>query len=136
MELIISLVMLALTYYIGNLIEMNHYQSIKERERMYINLPIVTGKNFLPSNVHIIQSELVYGNIVISIDYFKRFLALLRNIVGGEVSSYETLVDRARREAILRMKERASGAGIILNFRIETSMIGQSANKKGKVGSV
>ncbi|MCI5128213.1 MAG: hypothetical protein D3907_06860, partial [Candidatus Electrothrix sp. AUS3] len=33
--------------------------------------------------------------------YFKRIVAGLRNIFGGNVQSYETLVDRARREAVI-----------------------------------
>jgi uncharacterized protein YbjQ (UPF0145 family) len=78
----------------------------------------------------------VQGSAVISIDYFKRMLAALRNIVGGEVKSYETLVDRARREATLRMKEMAWDADIILNLRIETSAIGNSANRRKAVGSI
>jgi uncharacterized protein YbjQ (UPF0145 family) len=81
---------------------------------------------------------LVHGSAVISIDYFKRLLATLRNIVGGNVKSYESLVDRARREAILRMKEQAlaKGARMIVNLRLETSTIGNSANRKGSIGSV
>ena len=76
------------------------------------------------------------GSAVISIDYFKRILAGLRNIVGGEVKSYETLVDRARREATLRMKEMAWDADIILNLRIEISAIGNSANNRKAIGSI
>ena len=70
------------------------------------------------------------GNAVISIDYFKRMLAGFINLLGGQVRSYETLVDRARREAILRMKQNADGADIILNVRVETSAIGESTGKK------
>lgn len=78
---------------------------------------------------------MVYGNAVISIDYFKRFLAGLRNILGGTVKSYESLIDRARREAVLRMKAMAGDAAVIVNMRIETSNIGMTAGKKG-MGSV
>jgi uncharacterized protein YbjQ (UPF0145 family) len=48
------------------------------------------------------------------------------------------LVDRARREAILRMKQQARnlGAGMIINMRLETSTIGRSANKKKRIGSI
>ncbi|MFT6733724.1 MAG: hypothetical protein ACJAS9_001914 [Polaribacter sp.] len=48
-------------------------------------------------------------------DYFKRFLAGLRNIFGGRVVTYESLVDRARREAILRMKEKCPAAPSLIN---------------------
>ncbi|MBN1384882.1 MAG: heavy metal-binding domain-containing protein [Elusimicrobia bacterium] len=135
-QLIIPVVLIALGYFAGTIAESRHYTSIKERENKFLNLPAVTIKNVLSKNAGIEKAELVYGSVVVSLDYFKRFLAALRNIVGGEVSSYETLIDRARREAILRMKEMAVGADIILNLRIETSSISQSANKRNAVGSI
>ncbi|MDF3037266.1 MAG: hypothetical protein K0S28_2540, partial [Paucimonas sp.] len=55
-------------------------------------------------------------------------------IVGGPVQSYETLLDRARREAILRMKESCPDADQIINLRIETSSISEGA--KNTVSSV
>jgi uncharacterized protein YbjQ (UPF0145 family) len=84
------------------------------------------------------ESFLVQGSAVISIDYFKRLLAVLRNIFGGRVKAYESLVDRARREATLRLKEQAlaRGADMVINLRLETSAIGNSANRKKQVGSV
>ena len=63
-------------------------------------------------------------------------LASLRNIFGGKVAAYESLVDRARREAVLRMKEKAPNADIVLNTRIETSTIGRSANSRRSIGSI
>ena len=47
----------------------------------------------------------------------------LRNIFGGEVRSLETLLDRARREAVLRLKESCPDADIIVNLRLDTSSI-------------
>ncbi|CAM5220825.1 hypothetical protein ALON55S_03865 [Alishewanella longhuensis] len=80
------------------------------------------------------KAELVCGSVVISIDYFKRLLAMLRSIVGGPVASYETLLDRARREALLRMKEQCTGAVQIINIRVETSSIHNAAGNG--IGSV
>ncbi len=136
MELILLIVLIALGYFAGSMAESKHYKSIKERERRFLKLPAVTIKNALDKNATIERAHLVSGSVVISLDYFKRILAGLRNIFGGEISSYETLIDRARREAILRMKERSKGASIILNVRIETSSIGQSANQRKTVGSI
>jgi uncharacterized protein YbjQ (UPF0145 family) len=84
------------------------------------------------------ESFLVQGSAVISIDYFKRLLAVLRNIFGGRIKAYESLVDRARREATLRLKEQAlaRGADMVVNLRLETAAIGNSANRKNRVGSV
>ena len=61
----------------------------------------------------------------------------MRNIVGGRIKSYESLLDRGRREAILRMKKAAAelDADVILNLRFETSGIGQVTRKKGSIGS-
>ena len=135
-ELIMFLALIVLGYTAGTIAERNHYKSIKLREREFLARPAVTIRNALPAGARIERARLVSGNVVISIDYFKRFLAGLRNLFGGEVISYVTLIDRARREAILRMKEQAKGANIILNMRIETSAIGQSANNRQSIGSI
>lgn len=136
MELIIVIALIALGYIAGTIAESKHYQSIKNRERKFLRLPAVTIKNALDEKAEIENAHLVSGSVVISLDYFKRALAGLKNLFGGEITSYETLIDRARREAILRMKELAKGADIILNVRIETSSIGQSANQRKTIGSI
>lgn len=136
-DLIIFLVMILLGYGAGSWSEKRHYHSIIEREDRLLILPVVTGREgFAAESVE--AGYLVTGSAVISIDYFKRLLAILRNIFGGPVKSYESLIDRARREAILRMKEtaRQKGADIVINMRLETSAIGSSANKKRQVGSI
>lgn len=123
-------------YFVGSLNEKKHYRSIEQREKEYIVLPAVSMKNTDWKDEQIAQAELVIGSVVLSNDHFKRFLASFRNIFGGRVKSYETLLDRARREAVLRMKEASQGASIIVNVRLETSTIGNSANRKGYVGSI
>ena len=71
--------------------------------------------------------------MVIASDYFKTFTAGLINIFGGRVTPFESLVDRARREALLRMKEQASqtGASIVFNVKLETTRIAT-----GRLGAV
>ncbi len=136
-DLLIFGFLIMLGYVAGSIAEKRHYTSIREREEELVELPVVSMRNVYPDS-EVRDSGLVMGSAVISIDYFKRFLAILRNLFGGRVQSYESLVDRARREAILRMKEKAleNNADIIINFRLETSAIGKSANRKGQVGSV
>jgi uncharacterized protein YbjQ (UPF0145 family) len=135
-NLIILVCLIALGYFAGHIAEKRHYESIKKRESDFINLPAVTfAKNAAPEG-EIDSCMLVHGSVVVSIDYFKRILAALRNVFGGEVAAYESLVDRARREAILRMKEMSREADIIVNVRIETSSIGKSANRNKSLGSV
>ena len=131
----IILLPIALGYFFGRYAENKHYKSILERESKFRKLPTSNWKIPLPMQGNIVEARLVMGSVVISIDYFKRLLAGLRNVFGGRVRSYETLVDRARREAILRMKEECPGASQIINVRIETSSISQNASK-GTIGSV
>ncbi|PIP20827.1 MAG: hypothetical protein COX40_02660 [Candidatus Omnitrophica bacterium CG23_combo_of_CG06-09_8_20_14_all_40_11] len=102
---------------------------MKEREAKFLYLPVVSSENLLEEKV-VNEARLVYGNAVISTDYFKSILAGLRNLLGGEVSAFETLLDRARREAILRLKEKAQGADIILNLRVETCRISQTGSSE------
>jgi len=122
-DLIQFLILFGIGYFIGTRVEKAHYNSIKSRETIYLSLPAVNTKNLIDKDKEIEKGELVSGSVVISADFFKLIVAGLRNILGGEVTSYETLVDRGRREAILRMKEKARDADLILNTRMETCQI-------------
>ncbi|WP_447968563.1 YbjQ family protein [Nitrospira sp. M1] len=126
--------LLALGYIFGRIAETRHYQSIQKRERAFLSLPTTSSKRPMANLGPISDARLVHGNVVISVDYFKRFLATLRNIFGGTVQAYETLLDRARREAILRLKESCPDAGQIINLRVETSSISKGDSER--IGSV
>ena len=134
-QLIIFMILVAVGYTAGTMAEKKHYKSIEAREDALIDMPAVTFKKAPVAETNVLKAEMVSGNAVIAVDYFKQFLAGLRNIFGGNVKSYESLIDRARREAILRMKESAGNASMIINVRIETSTIGKS-NRKQKSTSV
>ncbi len=57
----------------------------------------------------------------------------LRSLFGGRLIGYETLLDRARREAVLRMKQQAAdrGAHLVVNVLFETSTLNQ--NQRGSI---
>jgi uncharacterized protein YbjQ (UPF0145 family) len=128
----ITLVLLVGTYLIGSRAERKHFQEILSREARNRKLPVTTFES-LPDGWKADRVGLVAGSVVISVDYFKRFVAGLRGLVGGRITSYEPLLDRARREAMLRMIESARAAGFdaIVNVRIETSRIA-NARSDGK----
>jgi len=136
-DLIIFLILLGSGYAFGYLAEKTHYRSIIKREAETLTLPCTTLKKPL-SQDNPCEAALVTGSVVISVDFFKRFLAGLRNMFGGRIKSYESLLDRARREAILRMKESAikGGARSIINVRIETSSISKNSRGNQSIGSV
>ena len=126
----VALIVLAMTT--GTILERRHFRSIEQREETFADLPILTAKEY-PTDRPVSDARLVSGSVVVSIDHFKRFLASLRGLVGGEVRSYCSLLDRGRREALLRMKESARGADLLVNVRIETSSI--SKGRKNTLGS-
>ena len=129
--LILLVVPVLLGFFIGSSREKSHYESILKREKQFLELPAVPSKNVVETGREIVDAKLVTGGVVISVDAFKRILIGLRGFFGGRVSAYESLVDRARREAVLRMQEMAQGADLIINLRIETASVGQGASRGG-----
>lgn len=136
MEITIILSLLVLGYFLGKKEEKKHYKSIRKREEKLLGLPALNFKKPPCKEEEVASSILVTGSTVVAIDYFKRFMASLKILSGGQLTTYESLLDRARREAILRMKESAGNVDLIYNVRIETSSIGQGSTTKGGVGSV
>lgn len=129
-NLLVPLALLALGYLFGTLLENRHIRSLLEREKTFLSISMVTFDELDPDTnpefARYLRGQFVHGSVVVSVDYFKQFVAGLRNIFGGRVSSYETLLDRARREAILRLKEAAPDAISIANMRIETATLSGS----------
>ncbi|WP_462326229.1 YbjQ family protein [Desulfobaculum sp.] len=130
LDLLFLLALLAIGYAIGRSVERKHYASIERREEEQVAVPTFPSRHLTASDDDIRSAKVVYGSAVISVDFFKRFLAGLYAIIGGRVTSYEPLLDRARREAILRMKEQAQTADMIINVRVETSSISKGRSNK------
>jgi uncharacterized protein YbjQ (UPF0145 family) len=126
MELIVFLTLLTSGYIIGTKREKLHIQSLQRREERSKELPVLSTRKLSKDYQHV---QLFMGSVVIGQDYFKHFVTSIVNLVGGRVTSYETLLDRARREATLRMKEKALrwGAQEVTCIRIETSKMAQAA---------
>ena len=111
------------SYFIGTYREKKHLKNIVEREKLLVSLPALTMK--FAEDRPVVKTELVMGSVVIGGDFFKQVVAGLASLFGMRISVAEAMMDRARREAILRMKEKAVGADAILNVRIEGLKIGE-----------
>jgi uncharacterized protein YbjQ (UPF0145 family) len=133
-ELIIFGIFISVGYFVGSAREKAHLKYLDQREKELSGI-FVSNLKTLPPNWKARNAQLVGGTSVIATDYFKTFAASLRNIFGGRVRSMETLVERARRQATVRMLEeaQAAGANAVWNVRLETSTIG---NAKGKPSAV
>jgi len=124
-DLLLFVALLAAGYSVGRMKERRHYRSIRRRERELAGV-LAFAIRFPPDPQSPRECALVTGSVVVSSDYFKTFVASLRTLVGGRMSAYESLLDRARREAVLRMKADAArhGANLILNVKIESTNVG------------
>jgi uncharacterized protein YbjQ (UPF0145 family) len=128
----LPLIVLMVAYFIGSTIEKKHFAKIRKREEAMHGFPVVSFDT-MPDDWNASSSDLVSGSIVISLDYFKRVIAGLRGLIGGRIKTYEPLLERARREALLRMAEsaREQGFDAIFNVRLETSRLA-NATRDGK----
>ncbi len=138
LQIFVAGLFLVVAFLIGEVIERRHLKSIRKREQRWRRLPAVTLETLPdPPGWSTENSGLVTGHVVVSVDHFKRFVAGLRTIFGGRVRSYESLMDRARREAVLRAKKQAVERGYhaVVNLRLETSRLANARrNGKGTAG--
>lgn len=124
------ILILLITYIIGSVIEKMHFKKIISREIALIEKPLINSSNKDTFNNKKIKDIcLVSGEVVISGDYFKNYIASLKSLIGGKLTTFESLMDRAKREAILRMREKAINADIVVNVKIES--VNLSPSEKG-----
>ena len=131
-SLIVIAVLLAIGLIVGRTVERNHFRSLAQRESQLTGMLITQDKSYLePTNQ--LAPTMFTAEVVIASDPLKSFLSGWRNIFGGEMRSYVALVERARREALLRVVEQARGMGYnaICNVRLNTADIGGNVGRKG-----
>lgn len=133
MELLIQLGIVAILLIIGlvfgRMAEKRHFASLAKKEAELRDILVFTGKH-VPQDIQVARSELVCGSVVIAEDYFKRVAAAVKSLVGGRLTAYESLMDRGRREAVVRMKEQARrmGATMVFNVRFETASLAEGSS--------
>ncbi len=112
---------------IGWLTEQAHLRRLKAAEASLAHI-VVTNLKLPAAGMTVIPEPFVIGEVVIGSDYLKTALASLRGIIGGEVRSYQTLMERGRREALVRMMREADarGAKSVINVRIERAELGSA----------
>jgi uncharacterized protein YbjQ (UPF0145 family) len=123
--------LLILGYTIGGLVERRHFKQLDVREQELEHI-LVTDIRSLPAGCATQPFGLVDGEVVVASDYFKTFAAGLKKMIGGELRTYESLMARARREALIRVKEsaRRMGANTVVNVRFATSNIGSTGRRQ------
>lgn len=122
------LALLLVGYGAGRWQERRHYRSIRLRE-LSLRHVVALNTRYVPEGVDASGAQLVSGSVVISSDYFKTFVAGFRAFFGGRFRGYETLLERARREALLRLKQEAQalGATLVIGVRFQSTTIAGSS---------
>ncbi|MFW6189291.1 MAG: YbjQ family protein [Planctomycetota bacterium] len=130
------LVMLGLVA--GRIAERMHFRDLARRERAVADMLVTDIRSFPGGAEPESGAALVMGQAVIATDYLKTFLAGLRKIVGGEMRSYRSLMLRARREAVLRMLEKARDRGFdaVCNVRLNTAPVSGTRRTKAAMVEV
>ncbi len=108
---------------ICNVVQMVNPKIAKPGEILITNIESVPGAEIIE------HFGLVSGSTIRAKHAGKDILASLKNIIGGELTSYTQLLNESRQEAIKRMKSQARqlGANAIINVRFSTSSIAQGA---------
>jgi uncharacterized protein YbjQ (UPF0145 family) len=131
LQIIPFLILLTLGFTVGGFVERRHLRRLVAAESELADIMVTDLKTAPPgaSKAHV---GLVTGEVVIASDYFKTVVAKVKGLFGGELHTFQTLMDRARREALVRMVRRAKamGANRVYNVRFESSNIGAMRRKK------
>ncbi len=133
-DLIIVLSLLWLWYGFWSYAEKKHFKQIKQDESELKDIVVLWKTQALEMAKG--DTALYTWNIVLSSDYFKRFLAWFIHFFWGRMKVYESLLDRARRDTIVKVKKQAKANwfNAIANLRVETSSIAKW--NKWQVGSI
>jgi uncharacterized protein YbjQ (UPF0145 family) len=134
LNLWLLLALLLLGYGAGRWQERRHFRSIRLREEALRHI-VALNTRYVPEGVAATGAQLVTGGVVVSSDYFKTFVAGFRAFFGGRFRGYETLLERARREALLRLKEdaQAAGATLVIGVRFQSTTIAGSSTPSVEV---
>ena len=122
---LMPLFLILLGWIVGGARERQHIRDLDEFYRR--NRCLVTEiKGFPEGAGPQYGATLINAEVVVAEDYFKTIVAGLRQIFGGELKSYQTLMSRARREVTARLirEAEAQGHDAVCNIRIDFVRIG------------
>ena len=122
LKIAIFVVLFSIGWGVGRHIERKHFRELEQQEAR-LSYILMENSRFKTCDA---MGQLISSNVVISHDYFKYVIANIQNFFGGRLTSYESIVERARREAIVRLKLEAEkmGATTILGLRLSTTELG------------
>jgi uncharacterized protein YbjQ (UPF0145 family) len=106
----------------GRYNERKHLQQLDQEEKALAYITLDSQRFSEYATV----GQMISSNVVISHDYFKYVVSSIQNFFGGRLTAYETVLERARREAVIRLKKQAQqvGANHIAALRLSSTEMG------------
>ena len=122
LQIIIFAILFSVGFGFGRYNEGKHFRYLDEQEQRLAYIR-VNNSRFVVSEY---SGQMISSNVVISHDYFKYAIANVQNILGGRLTTHESVVERARRGAVVRLKLEAEniGATQIMGIRLSTTELG------------
>ncbi|MFA9486342.1 MULTISPECIES: YbjQ family protein [unclassified Moraxella] len=123
-QIVTVIILVGVGWYFGTRSERKHLANLDADERILAYI-VISNERFYQPDTHA-DGVLVLGSVSIAQDYFKLMYSVVLSLFGKNLTVYERLLERGRREAVVRMKKQAqkSGYNHIYGVRIETSTIG------------
>lgn len=109
-QFVIQILMIPFAFVVGGFSERKHFRSLEEREAQLTNIRVMNLKRVVQPET-VATSTMIVGQVVIASDHYKSFATKIRGFIGGEMKNAEKLMSRARREALIRVKEQARELG-------------------------
>ena len=124
------LILLAMT--VGGYNERTHVNSLEQRESETADMVVSQLKSFPGFISSDKPPKMFISETIISAHYVKMILVSIRNLFGGEVKSFRVIMERARRESVLRVLEQArqEGYNAVCNIRLDSVDINGAATRK------
>ena len=87
---------------------------------------VVTTTNAVEGRKVVEYKDIVFGEVITGVNFFKDIGAGLRNMFGGRSQGYEDELCNARNEALEEMKRRAAslGANAVIGVDIDYEVLG------------
>ncbi|HMO14133.1 MAG TPA: heavy metal-binding domain-containing protein [Pirellulaceae bacterium] len=129
----IGLLLLVAAFALGGYVDRKHLANLAERERLCQSIQLSQSQHFFSPHFGGSPPQIVTAETVVANNHFKRFLASWRKFFGGEIKSFHVLVERARRETLMRLVENAQQQGFnaLCNVRLDSVDIGGNTTAQG-----
>jgi uncharacterized protein YbjQ (UPF0145 family) len=128
----IFLVLAVVGFWRGRRNERAHLIALAQEEERLRGVLVFSTR--YPANVaERVDPILVSGSAVMGSDFYRMLIGTLRKVVGGNYLSYERLVDRGRRQALVALKQQAHARGARMVFNVMYSSTRLSDPRLGQL---